>query len=303
MGFHRTSKRRVLVVGSATMVIAAGSLSAKNWEDWAAPANLESIAGSSSAINTPAVDGCASLSPDGLAIVFNSNRGGDFDLYMAKRSSTSVGFGAPVRLPAPVNTAANEACATIAAGNRLYFSSDRDDPSWDIYVSKLRPSGWSQPVSLGPNINDDAMLDESPAFYQEKDGTEVMLFSRRSPTVDDGKIYQSVNGGPASLVAGGPHSSAGDNRPSVTRDGLTIFFDSSRTGTLGGPDIYYATRSSTSQPFGTAVHLTSLSSSAFDARPFISKDGSMMTFSSGRPGSESPAPDMWFTTRTKQTGN
>lgn len=129
-----------------------------------------------------------------------------------------------------------------------------------------------------------------------------MLFSSRLPSGSSGKIYQSVNGAPASLIAGGPHSSASDNRPSVTRDGLTIFFDSTRAGGLGGPDLYYATRSNTSQPFGTAVHLQELSSPAFDARPSISKDGMFLIFGSSRTGSESAAPDMWFSDREKRTG-
>ena len=286
---------------SLVAVASATAVAAKNWDIWSEPANLESLPGSSCGLNTPAVDGCASHSPDGLKIIFNSNRGGDFDLYVASRSDTSEGFGAPVRLPAPVNSSANEACATIATGNRIYFSSDRDDPAYDIYVTKLGTDGWSEPQNLGPNINRPGWLDEAAAFYEAEDGSQVMLFSSRNDV--DGDIYQSVNSGPRSLVAGGPNSSASDNRPSVTRDGLTIFFDSTRSGTLGGPDLYYATRSSTSEPFGTAVHLQALSSPAFDARPYISKDGTFLTFSSGRTGSESPAPDIWFASRRKVTGN
>ena len=286
----------VLVLASATAV------AAKNWGEWNAPRNLETLPGSSASLNTPAVDGCASHSPDGLTLVFNSNRTGNFDLYIATRSSTSEGFGAPVRLPAPVNTPANESCATIANGHRLYYSSDRDDPAYDIYVTRLGPNGWSAPANLGPNINRPGWLDESAAFYED-DGHEVMLFSSREPTRDQGKIYQSIDGGPRTLVAGGPHSSASDNRPSVTRDGLTIYFDSDRSGGLGGPDLYYATRSSTSEPFGPAIHLQELSSSSFDARPFISKDGSFITFSSIREGNESPAPDIWYAARDKAIGN
>src|SRR5215210_8940428 len=88
------------------VLASAAAVTAKNWDDWSAPANLESLPGSSGGLNTPAVDGCASHSPDGLKIIFNSNRGGDFDLYVASRSDTSEGFGAPVRLPAPVNSSA-----------------------------------------------------------------------------------------------------------------------------------------------------------------------------------------------------
>lgn len=296
--------RPVAWAASLIALATATAVTAKNWDDWSGPFSLESLPGSSSAVNTPAVDGCASHSQDGLTIIFNSNRSGaDQDLYMATRSSTSEGFGTPVRLPAPVNTSANEACPTIATGNRLYFSSDRDDPGYDIYVTKRGPNGWSAPVNLGPNINTPGRLDEAASFYEDG-GNEVMLFSsRQSGGAGDGNIYQSVNRGPKSLVAGGPNSSASDNRPSITRDGLTIFFDSTRTGSLGGPDLYYATRSSTSQPFGAAIHLQNLSSPAFDARPVISKDGSFLTFSSARTGSESPAPDVWFAMRGKITGN
>ena len=303
---NMSSKKRAralpAVVGIAAIAVASAA-AAKNWDDWATPVNLESLPGSSSAINTAAVDGCASHSPDGLTLIFNSSRvGGNQDLYMATRSNTSEGFGTPVALPAPVNGSSNDSCPTIATGHRLYFSSDRDDSAYDIYVTTLGKDGWSEPQNLGPNINRPGWLDETPAFFDDDAGNEVMLFSSRLPSGASGKIYQSVNGGPASLVAGGPHSSASDNRPSVTRDGLTIFFDSTRTGGLGGPDLYYASRSRTSDSFGAAIHLSDLSSPAFDARPQISKDGTFLTFGSARAGSESPAPDMWYATREKITG-
>jgi Tol biopolymer transport system component len=296
-------RRPAIWTVSIVTLACASAVGAKNWGDWSAPANLETLPGSSAALNTPAIDGCASQSPDGLTLVFNSSRTGNHDLYMATRQNTSEGFGTPVPLPAPVNTPANESCATIANGHRLYFSSDRDDPAYDIYVTRLGPDGWSEPENLGPNVNTASWLDESAAFYEDEDGRQVMLFSsRQAGGAGDGNIYQSIEGGPKSLVAGGANSSASDNRPSVTRDGLTIFFDSTRTGSLGGPDLYYATRSNTSEPFGPAIHLQSLSSPAFDARASISKDSSFLTFASTRPGGESPAPDMWFATREKITG-
>lgn len=296
----------VTLKGAAMILVlaSASAVAAKNWGDWSAPVSLESLPGSSSALNSAAVDGCGSHSPDGLTIVFNSNRGGNQNLYIARRSSTSEGFGTPVALPSPVNTSANEACPTIANGHRLYFSSDREDPAYDMYVTREGPKGWSEPENLGPNINTPGWLDESATFYEDGDGNQVMLFSaRQSGGSGDGNIYQSVNGAPKSLVAGGPNSSAADNRPSVTRDGLTIYFDSTRSGGLGGPDLYFATRSNTSEPFGPAIHLRDLSSPVFDARPFISKSGEFMTFSSQRPGGESAAPDMYITTRDKMTGN
>ena len=139
--------RNVYIYATTAAAIAfASAAAAKNWDDWSTPVNLESLPNSSAAVNSPAVDGCASHSQDGLSIVFNSNRGGNQDLYIATRSNTSEGFGTPERLPAPVNTSANEACPTVANGHRLYFSSDREDPFYDMYVSKrgtsIRRDGW-----------------------------------------------------------------------------------------------------------------------------------------------------------------
>lgn len=285
---------------SLAALTAATAVAAKNWDQWSAPANLNSL--SSPDINTAFVDGCASHSSDGLTIVFNSNRTGNHDLYMATRASRSDEFGAAVALPSPVNTSANEACPTIANGKRLYFTSDRDDSAYDIYVTRLVRDEWSAPSRLGSSINTNGMMEEAPDFYEDDEGREVMIFTRRNLAGTVSDIYQSIEGGPPSLVQGGPHSSAADARASITKDGLTIFWDSNRTGTLGGPDLYYATRSNTSEPFGTAVHLSSLSGSGFDARPFISWDGSFLTFSSARTGNVSPAPDIWFATREKITG-
>jgi Tol biopolymer transport system component len=297
-----TVRRSAAAIFATGVVLAAGASAMPPFGSWSVPANLASVPGSGSGISTPAVDGCASQSPDGLSIAFTSNRTGNFDVYVASRASKTEAFGSPVRLPAPINSpATNDSCPTLVHGNRLFFSSDRDDAAYDLYEARRVAGAWS--VSrLGPNINRPGWLDESAAVY-EADGHEVMIFSSRRPDGSDGKIYQSVDGGPSTLVAGGPHSSASDNRPSITHDGKTIFFDSDRYGTLGGPDLYYATRSSPDEAFGPAIHLESLSSDGFDARPFISWDGTMLTFSSARAGNPSPAPDIWFAMRAKTTGN
>ena len=290
------SKKLRLAAGAGFIALAStGAMSPYSFGDWSTPASIEALPGSSTTLNTPAIDGCASHSPDGLTLVFNSNRTGNHDLYMATRSSTSEGFGTPVALPAPVNGPTNEACATIANGKRIYFSSDRDDAAYDLYVTRSGPKGWSTPERLGPNINTNGALDEVAAFYEDDEGREVMIFTRRLGGT--GKLYQSVDGGPATLTQGGPHSSASDVRASVTHNGRTIFWDSTRSGSLGGPDIWTATRSNTSEAWGQAVHVPELSSAGLDLRPFISWDGSFLTMSSNRTGSESAAPDIWFATR------
>jgi hypothetical protein len=276
---------------------ASAAVAMPEFGGWSAVASIETLPGSSADVNSASIDGCASISPDGLSLAFNSFRSGNQQIYLATRNNISEGFGDPIMLPAPINTAAQEFCPTLARGKKLYFTRSGNGPG-DIYVSRLGPNGWSDPASLGPAVNSVAMVEEAPTFYEDDDGREVMLFSRRpgGPLVGpDGKIFQSIDGAPATLVAGGPHSTASDNRPSVTHDGKSIFWDSSRAGALGGPDYWYATRSSTSQPWGQAVHLSQLSSAQADTRPFVSWNGEVMIISS--------ANDIWFATRETAPGN
>ena len=285
--------------GSLCVLTAAAALAMPAFADWSSRVDIESLPGSSSEVNSPSIDGCASISPDGLTLAFNSFRSANQEIWFATRANTSEGFGDPVKLPAPVNTTAQEFCPVITRGGKLYFSSSRGGEPGDIYVSKLGPHGWSDPQRLGPNINTAGAVEEAPTFYEDEEGRQVMLFSRRSAaafTGAGGKIYQSVDGAPATLVAGGPNgaSSGGDNRPSVTHDGKTIFWDSFRYGSLGGPDIWYATRSTTSEQWGDAIQLSQLNSAANDTRPYVSWDGETMIISA--------ANDLWISTRHKTAG-
>ena len=49
---------RPIVVAGSAIVIATGSAAiAKNWSDWSTPVSIESLPGSSTALNTTVVDG------------------------------------------------------------------------------------------------------------------------------------------------------------------------------------------------------------------------------------------------------
>lgn len=284
----RAALKFIIIAGLA----ASAAVAMPSFGDWSAFADIETLPGSSTEINTPSLDGCASISPDGMTLAFNSFRTGNQQIYLATRSSTSEGFGDPVMLPATINTSGIESCPTIAQGNRLYFTRTRGDPG-DLFVSKLGPNGWSEAERLGPAINDPAVVEESASFYEDDEGRKVIVFSRRPAGLLIGpgqKIYQSVDGAPATLVAGGPHSSSSDSRPSVTHDGKTIFWDSMRTGSQI-TDIWYATRSNTSEAWGQAIHLPQLSTAGGDIRPFVSWRGDMIIIGA--------ATDIQFATRDK----
>lgn len=287
------------LIGSA--LCASAALALPNFADWSPPASIEALPGSARSLNTPAIDGCVSMSRDGLTLFFNSNRTGNQDIYVAERADTDQGFGTPQRLPEPINTAADEFCPTSVQGNRLYFSRSRPGDPGDLYVSHGGHDGWAEPEALDAGINS-ALMEESATFYEDSSGRQVMLFSRRQASGAAGAIFASVDGGLATPLSGGPDSPASDNRPSVTHDGLTLFFDSTRPGGLGGPDLWVATRTDPSVDFGPASHLGAMSSPGFDARPSISWNGTELLFSSNRAGSESAAPDIWRASRNKARG-
>jgi WD40-like Beta Propeller Repeat len=295
---------------SAAALLSATAVSARNWSDWSAPASIETLPGSSTLVNTAGVDGCASLSPDGLELLITSNRPGGFggvDIWIARRESISQGFGDPQNAGPAVNGPFDDYCPTLTRGGRLFYGSRRDDPAGDLYVIRRGPKGWGELERLGPNINTNGAIEESPSLYSDEDGHAVLYFSstRSGPS----RIYYSIDFGPALLAPGGVNSSADDARPTVRKDGLEIFWDSTRAGSLGGFDFWTATRSSTSEPWDTAVHLASLSSAGpggffqpgFDARPSISWDGSTMVFASVRTGGEG-AVDLYTASREQVTG-
>lgn len=85
-------------------------------------------------LNTEFDDRMPNVRSDGLEIVFSSTRPidakgtasfGGFDVFVAKRSSTTNAFSAPVNLGPAVNTAGSETRSTISWDHRrLYFGRD-----------------------------------------------------------------------------------------------------------------------------------------------------------------------------------
>jgi hypothetical protein len=102
----------------------------------------------------------------------------------------------------------------------------------------------------------------------------------------------------AELVGEEPPAALVYAEPNLRRDGLEIFFFSTRPGGLGMQDLYSASRSSVKEPWSTAVNLGPLvNSAAPDTRPSLSWDGTTLYFGSGRPGGEGDS-DHYVTTRS-----
>lgn len=118
--------------------------------------------------------------------------------------------------------------------------------------------------------------DELTAYFARQEPDEILYVTTRPSTTAPFAM-------PSKLPITG-NSTLETTSPSVTADGLTLYFTSNRTGTLGGRDIYRATRLVTTTNFGTITQLTALSSASAENDAYVVPDGSAIYFSSNRSG-------------------
>jgi len=104
-------------------------------------------------------------------------------------------------------------------------------------------------------------------------------------------------GTPANLGSA-VNSSANDGTPSVTADGLSLFFNSQRSGGYGHYDIWISTRQAIGDPWGEPENLgPTINTSYLDGNTVISADGLTLHFTSDRPGGYGGW-DIYVTTRS-----
>ncbi len=83
--------------------------------------------------------------------------------------------------------------------------------------------------------------------------------------------------------------------PSISADGLFLYFSSDRPGGSGGCDLWVTTRTTTNDDWSTPVNLgLTVNSPSFEARPSISRDNRILFFQSNRPGGFGST-DLWMT--------
>lgn len=306
----RTRGAIALFVATAALTM-AGLASAT----WVSAQKIDTMGSNSAELNTPSLDGCPIQSPDGLSLYMASNRPGGkggLDVWMASRASVGAPWGAPQNLGEPVNSAADDFCPTPVGKNGLFFVSREALPGacgqGDIYFTRRNASGtWAEPERLlcspaGPNSELDEQGPSWVSLSGKLRGKKALYFSRSSATPSvAGEIFVSErqNGarfGPATAVAELNDATANDIQPNIRVDGLEVVFTSNRSGTLGGQDIWVATRGSLSASWSAPVNLGSVvNTAAAETRPSLSRDGKQLLF--GRaPGPEGSS-DIFMTTR------
>lgn len=298
-------RRRAAGIGAAlvciVMVAAPAAVLARQPGAWGT-AVLEA------GVNSAQADGCPIESPNGLDLYFASTRPGAIggstdpnDIWRVHRSAIDAPWGTPEHLPAPVNSASADFCPTPLTADRLYFVSARAGfcGGGDIFRTREHPvTGWDTPENLGcqaggggPNF---AGGEFSPSLFETEGGATVLYFSSTGLDGLDQDIYATTmqadgSFGPATLVEE-LSTSANDQMPNVSRDGLEIVFVSDRTGGAGALDVWTATRQTTADAWSAPVNVASVNTSAGESRPSLSGDGRRLHF--GRLG------DLWVSERS-----
>ena len=245
-------------------------------------------------VNSSAYEWDPHISPDGLSLYFKSYRPGGFgsaDIWVTTRKTKKDLWDTSVNLGPIINSSYNEGAPDISAdGLSLYFISGRPggSGSWDIWMTtrKSKDDPWGTPVNLGPKVNSSS-LENGPSISSD---CLSLYFSSRIDTADrpgfgshdiwvtTRKTKDEPWGTPVNL---GPtvNSSALEGGPSVSLDGLSLYFNSDRPGGFGKRDIWVTTRKTKNEPWSPPVNLgPTVNSPDVENNPDISSDGSTLYF-------------------------
>lgn len=212
---------------------------------WGAPVNA------GAPVNSTANDFCPTMTRDEHRFFFVSNRaggcGGD-DIYTTRLRPD--GWDPVENLGCDNTGGPNSAGAEAspfplperASGPTLYFSSTRAG-SPDIYLSRSHGGdfGVAEPVT---ELNT-AAADGHPNL--RRDGLEIFFFSNRTGALGN-DIYSATRASTSAPWSApvnlGPNvnSAASETRPSLSWDGTTLYFGSTRPGGDGDSDHYVTTR-------------------------------------------------------------
>jgi Tol biopolymer transport system component len=289
-----TNRKNIIAVFAMSAAFLSLTLPshAQQFSAWSAPQNLGAN------VNTTAFEGCPFVTEDGLDLFFISNRAsglaGAADIYVSHRDAPDAPWGFPVSLGMNINRPDSDETCPALYGRHLYFASNRPGGcgSYDLYrAERLNPNNftdWGAPVNLGCQLNSPA-VDAGASFYEDEDGVLHLYFhSNRTGGLGLADIYTSQRGAGAQFVPAVSvaelNTSSLDIRAKVRSDGLEIFFESNRFGSIrGSQDIYTATRASTSSPWSMPVNLGFVvNTSLIEGGPAISFDGTELYFMSNR---------------------
>jgi len=242
-------------------------------------------------VNSQAYEDGPEISADGLELYFHSMRSGgqgEGDIWVTTRAAKDEAWGEPVNLGPLVNSPSYEFDACISAdGLSLYVNSMRaggqgEDDLW-LTTRPTITDPWGEAVNLGSTIN-------SPNWEYgpniSADGLSLYFVSNRPGSYGDTDIWVAARetteddwGEPVNLGSA-VNDAMYSQGPSISSDGLVLFFESIRSGSgVGSCDLWMSRRATTNDPWGEPVNLGSpVNTPGGEKNPCISTDGRTLYF-------------------------
>ena len=306
---------RVVAFVLPALVLAGGGIAsaAPRYSDWSPGQPL-------TAVNTAELEFANGISKDGLTFYFqrgNAAIGGE-DIWIVQRETTDAPWGPPQKLPASINSSANDRAAFESPdGHWLFFASDRPGGrgGFDLMVARRdhthagSPSfGWQDAMNidtLGSPVNTPGFDSGPTAFEDDSGALQLYLVSNSTgPQNNSVDIYLSVQRHDGSF---GPPTRDGDlsslfneGRPYVRHDGLELFFNSNRPpGSATEANIWVSTRATTTDRWSVPEIVPVVSTPANEITPVLSWDARTLFYASNRSGVTG---EIYFSTREKVTG-
>ena len=217
-------------------------------ESWGVPVNLGVD------VNTAGIDASPALSRDEHWLFFNSNRGGNLDIWVSYRQHTHDDFGwePAVNVGPGVNSSFEESMGGFlenddAGVSQIFFGSNRPGGvgAFDLYMSTLLADGTFGPATL---IAELSSTTAEPNLTVSHTGLEAFFQSARPGGSGGQDLWtatrETVFDAWSGLENLGPsiNSATVDQRPYLASDRQTLFFASDRPGGFGGLDLYVTTR-------------------------------------------------------------
>jgi len=197
-----------------------------------------------------------------------------------------------------------------ADGLEVYIESQRSGGYGlaDIWVSKRASveDAWGPPENLGPLVNG-AQWDKAP--FISADGLELYFHSSR-PGGYGGVVDLWVTRRATRTSPWGPPTNLGpkvnslneEAIPSVSPDGLELYFMSNAPGGYGSWDLYVSTRATTNDPWGDPVNVgPAVNTPGQDCMAYLSPDGLLMFFAADRPGTSGACWDVYVARRASRS--
>lgn len=254
--------------GSNTVTDDAGNDSAMPLGPWSTP---QLIPGGDSGADEDDV----TLSSNELELYFKRNDGGNINLYMMTRATTTSAWGPPTAL-GNLNTGDNEESPRLTSDDlTMYFGRDGD-----IFKSTRTAVGGAWPAASPVTVLNTGANEKWAAVCSN--GYVILSRANGSNAQD---LYEGNIATGANTLLTQLNTTENEQGTFLSADCLALYFQSSRTG--GQFDIYMSTRTTTTTAWSNPTKLADFNTAgANEEDAWISTDQRLFAFASNSAGNK-----------------